>query len=85
VSKACTPCRRGPSAGNAVGTVAPVVLFDPDHVQGGRSVHDAIVKGRRVNPPHRDQVTAGLARAGVRQEPQFPSGIVPAGRITRIR
>jgi hypothetical protein len=33
------------------------VPLDPDYVQGGRWVHDAMVEGWQVKPHHRDQVT----------------------------
>src|SRR6478609_5349339 len=48
------------------------VAVDPDRKPDGRWVHDAMVKGWQVTPPHRDQVTAGLKRAAGRQQPQFP-------------
>jgi hypothetical protein len=35
------------------------VAVDPDRIPDGRWVHDAMVKGWQVTPPHRDQVTAG--------------------------
>src|SRR5690242_10726009 len=36
---------------------------DPDRIPGGRGVHDAMVTGWQVNPPHRNQVTASWLTA----------------------
>jgi hypothetical protein len=48
---------------------------DPDHVLGGYRVHAGIVVRWQVNPHHRDQVTAVLARAIGRQQQQFPCAL----------
>jgi len=58
------------------------VPVDPDHVQGGCQVHDAMVTGGQVIPHHQDPVTGGLARAASRQQAQ-PDAPLPAARSSR--
>jgi hypothetical protein len=42
------------------------VAMDPDRIQGGCWVHEAMVGGWQVNPHHQDQVIVVLARAAGR-------------------
>jgi hypothetical protein len=44
-------------------------------VPGGCRVHDAMVKGWQVKPRQQDPVTAGLALAAGRQQPQLPCAL----------
>ena len=43
------------------------VAVDPDHIQDGRWVHEAMVEGWQVNPHHQDQVSAVLTRRAGRE------------------
>ena len=60
------------------------VAVDPDRVQDGRWVHEAMVERWQVNPHHQDQVTAVLTRKACRQQPQFPGALHRRGAITGV-
>jgi hypothetical protein len=60
------------------------VAVDPDRIQDGCWVHEAIVERWQVNPHHQDLVTAGLTGQARRQEPQLSRALYRRGAITGL-
>ncbi len=58
---------------------------DPDRVPRGCRVHEAMVRGGRVNRHHRDPVTTGLTRAADRQQLHFPRALHGRGAVTGLK
>jgi len=64
------------------------VAVDPDRIQDGRWVHDAMVECWQMNPHHQDQVTAVLARGACSKNPgsyqgQGADSAMPSARQPR--